>query len=309
MAWQPTSTAPSATGDEREARRRAILDKVREIELLTRRLVTTTLAGQYHAVFKGQGMSFDSVREYQPGDDIRRIDWNVTARTGDVFVKQFVEERELTVLLVVDVSASGAFGTQGRSKRELAAEIAAVLAFSAIKNNDRVGLILFSDRIERFIPPKKGRAHVLRLVLELLDVAPQGRGTRIDEACDYLTRIARKRSVVFFLSDFLAPDYERALGVAGRRHDLVPVVVQDPAERALPDLGLVPLEDAETGQVRWLDTSSAASRAAFAKHAEAASRRRDTTFRKHGMEPIPAEVGGEYLPHLIAYFRRRAARQ
>jgi len=283
--------------------------RVREIELITRRLVQDTLAGQYHAVFKGRGMSFDSVREYQPGDDVRTIDWNVSARTGGVFVKQYVEERELTVLLAVDLSASLDFGTDQRSKRELAAEIAAVLAFSAISNNDRVGLILFTDRIERYIPPKKGRAHVLRVILELLQAQPEGVGTRIDVACDYLARIARKRAVVFLLSDFLADNFERALGVAARRHDLVPIVMSDKAERTWPDLGLTPLEDAETGELIWFDGGSKAVRQAFWQRAAVAKRKRDQGFRKHGLEPIDTVVGQDYLKDLVAYFRRRAARQ
>jgi len=298
-------------------KRDAILKKVREIELVTRRLVNDVLAGQYHAVFKGRGMSFDQVREYQPGDDIRTIDWNVTARTGVPYVKQYVEERELTVLLVVDLSASGVFGTVGQSKRELAAEIAAVLAFSAIKNNDRVGVIMFSDRIERYIPPKKGRGHVLRVILELLEVQPEGVGTRIDVACDYLSKIQRKRSVVFFLSDFLPEDdtvplaesYERALGVASRRHDVVPLVIHDTAEQDFPDLGLVALEHLETGELMWFDSGARAVRHAFRRRGEALVTERDRIFRKHGMEPIRAEVGSDYLPGLVTYFRRRASRQ
>ena len=292
------------------SRSQEILKKVREIELVTRRLVNDRLAGQYHAVFKGRGMSFDSVREYQAGDDIRNIDWNVTARTGDVSVKQFVEERELTVLLVVDMSASGDFGTVDQSKRELAAEIAAVLAFSAIKNNDRVGLIMFSDRIERFIPPKKGRSHVLRVILELLEFEPEGSGTSIEVACDYVSRIHRKRAVVFFLSDFLAePGYERALGVCSRRHDVVPVVMSDAAETRLPDLGLVPMEDAETGEILWFDSGSAALRRRFHQRAQVAAAARNKIFRRQGLEPIDATVGQPYLPGLVGYFRRRAARQ
>lgn len=291
--------------------------RVREIELITRRLVQDTLAGQYHAVFKGRGMSFDSVREYQPGDDVRTIDWNVTARTGSVSVKQYVEERELTVLLAVDLSASLDFGTAKRSKRELAAEIAAVLAFSAISNNDRVGLVLFSDRIERYIPPKKGRAHVLRVILELLQFKAVGTGTRIEVACDYLNRIARKRAVVFMLSDFLTDDasgglgagIERALGVTARRHDLVPIAISDKAERQWPDLGLIPLEDAETGELIWFDGGNKAVRQQFWQRAAVAKRKREQTFRKHGLEPIEAVVGQDYLKDLVTYFRRRAARQ
>lgn len=286
-----------------------VLQKVQAIELVTRRLVNDVMAGQYHAVFKGRGMSFDAVRQYQPGDDVRLIDWNVTARTGEAFVKQFVEERELTVLLVVDVSASGEFGSVDQSKRETAAEIAATLAFSAIKNNDRVGLVLFSDRIERYIPPKKGRSHALRVILELLQAEPTGEGTDLGVACDYISRVQRKRAVVFFLSDFLAEDWGRPLGVAARRHDLVPLVVRDRKEAELPDLGLCAFEDAETGEILWLDTSSKAGRRAFERLAAAKHKERDRLLRKHGLEPIQVVVGEPWLPGLVGYFRRRAARQ
>lgn len=301
-------SAAAQTPADAKAQLDDLSQRVREIELITRRLVQDTMAGQYHAVFKGRGMSFDSVREYEAGDDVRTIDWNVSARTGGVFVKQYVEERELTVLIAVDLSASLEIGTAGRSKRELAAEMAAVLAFSAISNNDRVGLVLFTDRIERYIPPKKGRAHVLRVILELLQFQPVGRGTRIDVACDYLGRIARKRAVVFVLSDFLAEDYERALGVAARRHDLVPIATTDPMEKVWPDLGLMALEDAETGEVHWFDGAGAA-RQIYWQRAAVGRRKREQTFRKHGLEPIEAIVGQDYLKALVTYFRRRAARQ
>ncbi len=301
-------TEPALDDGDAGPRSDAILDKVRQIELVTRRLVNDSLAGQYHAVFKGRGMSFDSVREYQPGDDIRSIDWNVTARSGGVFVKQYVEERELTVLLMVDLSASGEFGTVGRSKREHAAEIAAVLAFSAIKNNDRVGLIGFTDRIEQYIPPKKGRSHVLRVILELLDFQPQGRGTRIDVACDYLTRIARKRAVVFFISDFIGDGYESALAIAARRHDVVPVVISDPAEQRIANIGLAELEDAETGELMAFDAGSAKQRERGRQRALVAAARRDHIFRRHGLERIDAAIGADYLAGLVSYFRRRAAR-
>ncbi|MEY3013547.1 MAG: hypothetical protein RIT45_2282 [Pseudomonadota bacterium] len=291
------------------ARTDEVLKKVKEIELVTRRLVNDVMAGQYHAVFKGRGMSFDAVREYQPGDDVRLIDWNVTARAGEPFVKKFVEERELTVLIAVDLSASGMFGTIDQSKREMAAEIAATLAFSAIQNNDRVGLVLFSDRIERYIPPKKGRSHVLRVILELLEADPKGHGTDLGVACDYLSRIQRKRAVVFFLSDFLADDWGRPLGVAARRHDVVPIVVRDHAEDALPDVGLLPLEDAETGEVLWVDTSSRAGRRTWERIAGQQRKERERLLRRHGLEPIEATVGEPWLPALVGYFRRRAARQ
>lgn len=284
--------------------------RVRQIELLTRRLVNDSLAGQYHAVFKGRGMSFDSVREYQPGDDIRSIDWNVSARTGGVFVKQYVEERELTVLVAVDLSASMQFGTKRRSKRELAAEIAAVLAFSALRNNDRVGLVLFTDRIEHYVPPKKGRAHVLRVIRDLLEVQPTGRQTRLDMACDELTRIVRKRSVVFLLSDFLDASFDRSLGVLARRHDAVPLVIGDRAEEKFPDLGgTVLFEDAETGDLLAFDAGSRQAMNQLWQRQAVARRKLDQTLRKHGVEPIEAWVGEDYIPRLVTYFRRRAARQ
>lgn len=284
--------------------------RVRQIEIITRRLVNDTLAGQYHAVFKGRGMSFDSVREYQPGDDVRTIDWNVSARTGGVFVKQYVEERELTVLLAVDLSGSMGFGSRDRSKRELATEIAAVLAFSALRNNDRVGLVLFSDHIEHYVPPKKGRAHVLRLIRDLLSAKPTGTATRLDSACDYLARIIRKRSVVFLLSDFLDADFERSLGVLARRHDLVPLAIADRAELTLPDLGgLVPLQDAETGEIVWLDAGDPAARQFLWQRQQVARRRMEQAFRKNGCDAIEAWVGEDYLGGLVTYFLRRAARQ
>ncbi len=287
-----------------------VAGRVRQIELITRRLVNDTMAGQYHAVFKGRGMSFDSVREYQPGDDIRTIDWDVSARTGGVFVKQYVEERELTVLVAVDVSASMGIGTVQRSKRDLAAEVAAVLAFSALSNNDRVGLVLFSDRVEHVVPPKKGRGHVLRMVNDLLRIAPQGRQTRLDMVCDELSRIVRKRSVVFLLSDFMDSEFDRSFGVLARRHDAVPLVISDPVEEKFPDLdGLVPLQDAETGAVQWFDAGDAHSRQAYWQRQAVLRRKAESLLRKHGAEPVEAKVGQDYVPALVTYFRRRAARQ
>lgn len=284
--------------------------RVRQVELITRRLVNDTLAGQYHAVFKGRGMSFDSVREYQPGDDVRTIDWNVSARTGGVFVKQYVEERELTVLLAVDLSGSMGFGTKRRSKRDLAAEIAAVLAFSALRNNDRVGLVLFSDHIEHYVPPKKGRAHVLRMIRDILGTKPKGRQTRLDTACDYLAKVVRKRSVVFVLSDFLDADFERSLGVLARRHDLVPLLIGDRAEMTLPDLGgVVQIEDPETGELLLFDAGHAPSRQLFWQRQQVGRRKLEQAQRKHGVAPIEAWVGEDYLAGLVNYFLRRAARQ
>ncbi len=293
-----------------EVQDKSISQEVREIEIIARRLVSSTLAGQYHAVFKGRGMSFDSVREYQPGDDIRTIDWNVSARTGGIFVKQYVEERELTVLLVVDLSESQKFGSQKKSKRKWAAEIAAVLAFSAISNNDRVGLILYTDRIERYIPPKKGRGHVMRIVQELLRFEPQGHGTRTDVALDYVSRIARKRAVVFVLSDFLGDGYDRSLGVLSGRHDVVPIVTYDVVDKKWPiPKGIWLLEDAETAHVAKLDANHFETLVQYSQRAAVADRKLEHLIRKFGMEPITAAVGADYLTSLVAYFRRRAARQ
>ena len=247
-----------------------ILRKVKRIEIRTRHLVNTVFSGEYHSVFKGQGVAFAEVREYQPGDDIRTIDWNVTARMGHPFVKVFDEERELTVMLMVDASASGDFGTVEQMKGEIGVELCALLAFSAIQNNDRVGLIIFTDEVEAFIPPKKGKKHVLRVIRELLYFRPTRRGTDIGAALDYLNRVTRRKSVVFLVSDFVASGYERALRVAGRRHDLVAVALQDPRETALPDVGIVELEDAETGEEILVDTSDPVVRDSFARLSMAA---------------------------------------
>src|SRR5919197_3407086 len=240
-----------------------ILKKIRTLEIKTRGLVETVFAGNYHSVFKGRGMNFEDVREYQPGDEIRAIDWNVTARMGDPFVKKFTEERELTVMLVVDVSASGNFGSVAQSKRELAAEVACLLAFSAIRNNDKVGLLLFTDRVELFIPPKKGRSHTLRIIREILFFEPQGRGTDPGLALDYLNKIVTRRAVVFFISDFQAPDFSRALAVSGRRHDFIAIQIQDERERTLPNVGIITLEDAETGEQIEINTADRKTRTVF----------------------------------------------
>src|SRR5438128_4759672 len=223
-----------------------ILKKIRTLEIKTRGLVETAFAGYYHSVFKGRGMNFEDVREYQPGDEIRAIDWNVTARLGTAYVKKFTEERELTVVLVVDVSASGNFGSVAQSKRELAAEVACVLAFSAIRNSDKVGLLLFSDRVELFIPPKKGRSHTLRLIREILFFEPRGRGTEPALALDYLNKVVTRRAVALFVSDVQTGDFARELSVSGRRHDFIAVDVQDEREEVLPNVGIITLEDAET---------------------------------------------------------------
>lgn len=282
--------------------------RIRLIEITTSRAVNDVLAGEYHSVFKGRGMEFDEVREYAPGDEIRTIDWNVTARMGRPFVKRFVEERELTVFLAVDLSASGAFGTGKRFKNETAAELSALLAFSAIKNNDKVGLLLFSDRIEKFIPPKKGSSHVLRLVGELLRSKPEGKGTDVGLALDYLGRVAHRRSIVFLISDFLDDDYDKPLRVVARRHDLVALSVTDPRERELPPVGLIELEDAETGRRITFDSSNARSRAQYAEIADRRRQARRDLFRATGVDEIEVSPNDDYVRDLMVFFKRREAR-
>src|SRR5688572_26722920 len=263
---------------------RDILKKIRRLELKTRGIVAESFSGQYRSVFKGRGMNFEEVRQYQPGDEVRAIDWNVTARLGEVhgdaYVKKFTEERELTVMLVVDVSASGDFGSVHLSKRELAAEVACLFAFSAIRNNDKVGLVLFSDHVELFIPPKKGRLHTLRLIREILFFEPTGKGTQPAAALDYLNQVVHRRSVVFLISDFQAPDFSKALAVTSRRHDLIAIPIIDPREEDLPDVGLLTLEDAETGEQIEINTSDRTTRLAFLKAVDQRTNARMREFRQ-----------------------------
>src|SRR5256714_11314622 len=277
--------------DEGQQRTAEILKKIRTLEIKTKGLVQTAFAGDYHSVFKGRGMNFSDVREYQPGDEIRSIDWNVTARFGSAFVKQFTEERELTVMLVVDVSASGNFGSTTQSKRELAAEVACLLAFSAIRNNDKVGLLLFTDRVELFIPPKKGRSHTLRLIREILFFQPQGRGTDPALALDYLNKIVTRRAVVFFISDFQAPDFSHTLAVSGRRHDFIAVHIQDEREEILPNIGLITLEDAETGEQIEINTGERATRKGFADLVEEERATLWRTLRRNNIDGISLRTG------------------
>jgi uncharacterized protein (DUF58 family) len=293
---------------EREQRTADILKKIRTLEIKTRGLVETAFAGDYHSVFKGRGMNFEDVREYQPGDEIRTIDWNVTARLGTAFVKKFTEERELTVILIVDVSASGNFGSSAQSKRELAAEVACLLAFSAIRNNDKVGLILFSDRVELFIPPKKGRSHTLRLIREILFFQPQGRGTDPALALDYLNNVVTRRAVVFFISDFQAPDFSHALGVSGRRHDFIAIHIEDEREQVLPNIGIITLEDAETGEQTEINTADRATRQRFADLAEAHKAELARILRRNSIDAIALRTGRDYLPALRAFFKQRERR-
>ncbi|MDE3003556.1 MAG: DUF58 domain-containing protein [Gemmatimonadota bacterium] len=288
---------------------REILKQVRRIEISTRGLVNEVFSGEYHSVFKGRGMNFAEVREYQYGDDIRSIDWNVTARNGSPFVKIFEEERELTVMLVVDVSASGDFGSRERLKGEVAVEICALLAFSAIKNNDKVGLIIFSDRIEKFVPPRKGRRHVLRVLRELLYHRPEGRGTDITGALEYLTHVQRKKAVTFLVSDFRDSGFDKALAVAGRRHDLIAVRLGDARERELPPLGYVDLEDPETGERVVVNTSNPQFRMAYATRVANERSELDRSLRKSKVDVIDIETGEPYVRPLMRFFQDRARRQ
>jgi uncharacterized protein (DUF58 family) len=285
-----------------------ILKKIRRIEIRTRRLVSDVFSGEYQSVFKGRGIEFTEVREYLPGDDIRSIDWNVTARTGHPYVKKFDEERELTIMFVVDASGSGAFGTVERYKAELAAELCALLAFSATRNNDRVGLVLFSDRVEKVVPPKKGRRHVLRVVRELLYSEPEGVGTDIPMALDYLTNVVRRHAVVFLVSDFQTSGYERALAVANRRFDLIAIDVSDPREHELPPAGLVEFEDAETGERLAVDTGARGFAERFASEVERRRVEREQTFRRLGVDSIAVSTDRPYVEPLERFFRMRARR-
>jgi uncharacterized protein (DUF58 family) len=288
---------------------RELLRKIRKIEIVTQRLVRDRMAGQYHSVFKGSGIAFSEVRQYMPGDDIRQIDWNVSARMNGPYVKLFVEEREMTVLLLVDMSASGRFGSAIEEKRELAAELAAVLAFSAIKNSDRVGLIIFTDKVERFVPPKKGKKHVLRVISEILSFTPESPHTNLAVGLDFLGRIAHHKSVAFLVSDFLAPQasYERTLRIASRKHDLVPVVVSDPLEQQLPKVGLIDLLDPETGEMVLFDSSGPEARA-FAAENQRQRGAREALFRRLSLDAIAVSTDRPYLPALTSFFEARARR-
>jgi uncharacterized protein (DUF58 family) len=287
---------------------RELIRRIRRLEIATRRVVSNLLAGQYHSVFKGRGMAFSEVRPYQPGDEIRSIDWNVTARMNDAHVKVFTEERELTVMLLVDVSGSQGFGSQGRTKAEMAAEVAAQIAFSAIANNDRVGLVLFSDRVERVIPPKKGRKHVLRVVTEILEHRAVGQGTDLSAGLTWLLRVAKRRAVTFVISDFLVDQYETALRTAARTHDVIPVVVRDPFEDAFPSLGLVELEDPETGRRTLVDTSRASVARAFQHAMKVRRLERTQVFRRLELDAVELRAGEDHGEALVRFFRNRARR-
>ena len=298
-------------------RAKAIMCRMRKLEIHTRRLVNNTLAGEYHSVFKGRGMDFDEVREYVPGDEVRTIDWNVTARAGRPFVKKFTEERELTILLLVDVSASGNFGSAMQSKRELAAELASVLAFSAIRNSDKVGLILYTDRIEQYIPPKKGRRHVLRVAREILFHQPVGRGTDTVKALDFANHILRRRAIAFLISDFQSSgdpdqalaDLRRAMRQTNRRHDLVALHIEDSREKSLPDVGMLAIEDAETGEVVELDTANPEVRSRFAQEATDRTQRLVRGFRAEAIDTLELDTATPYLPALQHFFKTRERRR
>ncbi|HMF18336.1 MAG TPA: DUF58 domain-containing protein [Gemmataceae bacterium] len=287
---------------------RDIVRQIRRLQIRARRAVEDLLGGEYHSVFKGTGIAFEEVREYQPGDDIRAIDWNVTARMGHPFIKRFVEERELTVMLLVDCSGSNQFGTRVQLKREIAAELAAILAFSAIANNDRVGLIAFTDRVEKFVPPRKGTRHVLRLIRDVLFFQPEGRGTCLREALDFLNRVLVRRAIVFLLSDFLDRNYEQALKRTGKRHDLVAVPIRDPGEAELPAVGLLELEDAETGRQVVVDTSRAEVRAAFGRQARQRREQLIQLTRSAGVDTIEVSTDGGHLDALVRFFKLRERR-
>lgn len=310
---------------------RELFRKVRRIEITTSRLVSDVFAGQYHSVFKGQGIEFEEVREYQPGDDVRSIDWNVTARTGKPHIKKFIEERELTVMILVDVSRSCRFASVNMLKSQLAAEVAAVLAFSAIRNNDKVGLIMFTDRIEKFIPPRKGVKHVLHVIREALYFEPQGRLTNVTNALEYLNKVARRKSIAFLISDFLPSAtvpgasekggsdsgnengaggaLKRPLAVANKRHDVIAVTLNDPREMRMPDCGLITLEDAETGQTAVVDSSDAALRRRYEQNNRERLKRRERLFRSVGMDYIDISTDVPYADAIVKFFLKRRRRR
>jgi len=285
-----------------------LIKRIREIQIYSSRAVNASFAGQYESVFKGRGMQFDEVREYMPGDDIRTIDWNVTARTGKPHIKRFVEEREMTVLFAVDLSASGEFGTVSKLKNELAAEFCAVLAFAAAKNNDKVGLLIFTDRIELFIPPKKGSRHILRLIRELLSFKMPKRRTDIPLALDYVARVIRKRATVFLVSDFIETDFKKPLGLLNKRHDVIAVPVRDRVEIAMPALGLIEVQDAETGQIMLVDTSSQRFRGQYGGHSARRFDELKSVMRSVNVDLIPITTDKPYINDLIQFFHMRHRR-
>jgi uncharacterized protein (DUF58 family) len=285
-----------------------ILKKIRKLELRARRFVETAFAGQYHSVFKGRGMNFHEFRQYDFGDEVRSIDWNVTARMGEPYVRKYIEERELTVMLLIDVSASGSYGSVNASKRELAAEVACLLAFCAIRNNDKVGLILFTDHVELYIAPKKGRTHILRLIREILYYEPSGRKTDLAQPLDFLNRVTTRRAVVFILSDFQAVSYEKPLTISSRRHDLMAISIEDRGEHALPDIGVVRVEDPESSSIYEINFSDRRVRCEFSKLAEQERIEREALFRRKNIDSVSLRTDQDYFPLLRSFFIRRANR-
>ena len=285
-----------------------ILKKIQQIQIHTRRLVNEAFVGEYHSVFKGRGMEFDEVREYQPGDEIRTIDWNVTARMGRPFIKRYVEERELTVMLLVDVSASGNFGSIKHLKNEVATEICAILALSAIKNNDKVGMIMFTDKIEKFIPPKKGPKHVLRVIRELLCAQPTGKGTNISVALEYLNKITHRRTISFIVSDFIANDYAHAVRIANKRHDMIAITIVDPREQELPNVGFIELRDAESDEILLLDTADSLVRKEFGALNNRRRQEQSRLFRSMGVDEILINTNRHHVEPIVRFFRMREKR-
>ncbi len=297
-----------AQSQETVEKTRELLKKVRRIQVRADRLVNDVIVGEYRSVFKGRGMEFEEVREYIPGDDIRAIDWNVTARTGWAHVKRYVEEREMTAILLVDVSLSGRFGSSELLKIDLATEISAVLAFSAIKNNDKIGLLIFTDQVEKYIPAKKGKRHVLRVIRELLGFEPQTGGTNLAGALEFLNKVLKRKAVVFLVSDFIDTDFERDLALTRTRHDLIPVRVSDPREMSLPDVGLIELEDAETGERVIVDTRRSRIRDLFSEAGRQEQQSLSGLLRSMGADSLEISTDRPYMKDVMAYFRRRERR-
>ena len=285
-----------------------LLKQVRQIEIRTKGLVNQVFSGEYHSVFKGRGMEFSEVREYQYGDDIRNIDWNVTARLGHPYIKVFEEERELTVMLLVDLSGSLMFGSVSKTKQRIAAELTAILAFSALKNNDKVGLILFTDKIEKFVPPRKGKKHVLRIIRDVLSFEPEGKATNLKGALEYMNNTIKKKSIAFLLSDFMDEGYEKILRIVGRKHDLIGIVLDDRREKEIPNIGLVKLADAETGAERWIDTGSKRVRTQMLSDRNEREKIRNSIFVKSNLDRIEVTTGSNYIQPLVQFFRRREKR-
>lgn len=285
-----------------------LIKKIRHIQIYTSHTVNDVMGGAYESVFKGQGIEFDEIRPYTPGDEVKSIDWNVTARMGEPFIKKFIEEREMTVMLLIDLSASGNFGSAEKSKKEIAAEIAAILAFSAIKNNDKVGLIIFTDKIEHFVPPKKGKRHVLRLIREVLYFKPENKKTDIACALQYLNKITTRKSVTFLISDFMTEGFEKSLKIVNKRHDLIAVKVKDPREQSLPEIGIIEIHDAETGETVLINTNSKTSRKSFTDLMNRKEEKLKKFFRSIKVDEIEIDTSKSYTEPLVKFFKNRKKR-